>query len=103
MKKLSVKELQNSKYDKMKNYFCKKNINFFNSDISQIKAYDCTDKIVFLDNIRFEYENKTDFREYNIKYFDKNSNKIEILFTTINEELAIEKFKEIIKGDINEN
>lgn len=99
MRKLSVIELQKSKYDKMTNYFCKENINFFNSDISRIQAYENDYYIVFLDNIRFESEDYIANREYYIKRFDKENNKIEVLFYTLNEEEAIKEFKNLLKGE----
>lgn len=99
MRKLSVKELQNSKYDKITNYFCKENINFFNSDVNRIQAYENDYDIVFLDNIRFESENYIANREYYIKRFDKENNKIEVLFYTLNEEEAIKEFKSFLKGE----
>lgn len=104
MKKLSWKELQNSQYEKIRNYFCKENVGFFHSNTLKIKAYDTKNKIIFLDNIRFESEDIVGNREYYIKCFDKKEDKIEVLFNTINEKLAIEQFKKIIKGsDICEN
>lgn len=99
MRKLSVIELQKSKYDKMTNYFCKENINFFNSDISRIQAYENDYYIIFLDNIRFESEDYIANREYYIKRFDKENNKIEVLFYTLNEEEAIKEFKNLLKGE----
>lgn len=98
MRKLSLKELQNSKYDKMTNYFCKENIDFFNSDTNRIQAYENDYCILFLDNIRFESEDYIANREYYVKRFDKEKNKIEVLFYTINEEEAIKEFKRILKG-----
>jgi hypothetical protein len=99
MKKLSVKELQKSEYDKITNYFCKENINFFNSDVNRIQAYENDYCILFLDNIRFESEEHIANREYYIKRFDKENNKIEVLFYTINEEEAIKEFKSFFKGE----
>lgn len=99
MRKLSVKELQKSEYDKITNYFCKENINFFNSDVNRIQAYENDYYIVFLDNIRFESEDYIANREYYIKRFDKENNKIEVLFYTINEEEAIKEFKSFLKGE----
>ncbi len=99
MRKLSVKELQKSEYDKITNYFCKENINFFNSDVNRIQAYENDYCILFLDNIRFESEEHIANREYYIKRFDKENNKIEVLFYTINEEEAIKEFKRILKGE----
>lgn len=99
MRKLSVKELQKSEYDKITNYFCKENINFFNSDVNRIQAYEDNKCILFLDNIRFESEDYIANREYYIKRFDKENNKIEVLFYTINEEEAIKEFKSFLKGE----
>lgn len=99
MRKLSVKELQKSEYDKITNYFCKENINFFNSDVNRIQAYENDYCILFLDNIRFESEEHIANREYYIKRFDKENNKIEVLFYTINEEEAIKEFKSFFKGE----
>lgn len=99
MRKLNVIELQKSKYDKIANYFCKENINFFNSDINRIQAYENDYYIVFLDNIRFESEDYIANREYYIKRFDKENNKIEVLFDTIDESMAIEEFKNLLKGE----
>lgn len=99
MRKLSVKELQKSEYDKITNYFCKENINFFNSDVNRIQAYENDCCILFLDNIRFESEEHIANREYYIKRFDKENNKIKVLFYTIDESMAIEKFKNLLKGE----
>ena len=99
MRKSSVKELQKSEYDKITNYFCKENINFFNSDVNRIQAYENDYCILFLDNIRFESEEHIANREYYIKRFDKENNKIEVLFYTINEEEAIKEFKSFLKGE----
>ena len=99
MRKSSVKELQKSEYDKITNYFCKENINFFNSDVNRIQAYENDCCILFLDNIRFESEEHIANREYYIKRFDKENNKIEVLFYTINEEEAIKEFKSFLKGE----
>lgn len=99
MRKLSVKELQKSEYDKITNYFCKENINFFNSDVNRIQAYENDYCILFLDNIRFESEEHIANREYYIKRFNKEKNKIEVLFYTINEEEAIKEFKSFLKGE----
>lgn len=99
MRKLNVIELQKSEYDKITNYFCKENINFFNSDVNRIQAYENDYCILFLDNIRFESEEHIANREYYIKRFDKEKNKIEVLFYTINEEEAIKEFKSFLKGE----
>ena len=65
MREITLKTLR--KFEQAKQYFCNHNIEFFNTDLGEVKVFKNGNKYYIIDNIRYSHDSE---KTYLIKEFN---------------------------------
>ncbi len=102
MRKQTIGQVKKMGSEFLNNYFSKENMNFFNTEKSEVLIYNHKDKYYILDNMQYIDHNNgyTGERTYCVKVYDVTTNKcISLVDHNSDKELVYTQFKEILKSN----